>query len=475
MNINLFTQRFSPLQNLNKSNSQNNNYYTPTIKNNKLAPLKADTVSFTAAKFVLKPRVFGDALEDQFTLEGPRLKAIGRVFHAVSKDIADGSNGIFKISDNIEHLVKDPKTRVKKIIRSGEMKVHDILRLTAYCKDPYNFDSLLYFIREMEVCRYILDKVPIEMSKLIKRGYIPTEEENMIMAHLANPKDKEIKKQIMPYFKEKGYYTEEIKELIDELKHLDHMPSHDEFYELFEKVSKKIPDLDIRLSSKLVTPEQIKKLPEEYRYCITKPQSSGYEDIQMRFVRSYVKEKENQIPHEMIILFGENYQNAKTRESHYVYSNLRKFKELGVRRFFDNEKFDSETAKVKLYIELIENMFRNNISKNEFTNAKNKDYLGEKKEIEIKFSDNDFVLLKGYIEGLLKEIGKPYTKAINKQSKNKRKPLEDAKKADKLKIREIHESLKETIEAYNSGKAYELTNPKPKAKRAKKKDINTEA
>ena len=472
MNINLFTQHFSQIQNQNKNKFITNNYQTaPNLKQ-----LQADTVSFGAAKLIIKPRTIEDALEDQFILESPRLKAIGRVFHAVSKDIADNSNGIFKISDNIEHLVKDPKTRVKKIIRSGEMKVHDILRLTAYCKDPYNFDNLLYFLREMEDCRYVLDKVPMEMGKLIKRGYIPTEEENVIMSYLANTKNKELKKNILPYFKEKGYYPEESKNVIEELQKLGYTPSHDEFYEQFSKVSKNIPDLDIRLSSKLVTPEQIKKLPEEYRYCISKPQSSGYEDIQMRFVRSYVKENSNQIPHEMIILFGKNYHDAKTRESHFVYSHLRKFKELGVRKFFENEKYENETSRAKTYIELIEGMFRSNISKNEFINGKNKDYLGDKKEIDIRFSDNDLILLKSYIEGLLKEIGKPYQKAINKTAKDKRKPLKEALKTDREKIRNIHESLKETIEKYNSGEAYDLTKSIPKQKKTNsKKKINTEA
>lgn len=469
MNINLFIQNFSSVQNFYKINFQNNNYQTTPIRSSNLVPLKADTISFGMK---LTTRTFEDALVDQFTLEGPRLRAIGRVFHAVSKDIADGSNGIFKISDNIEHLVKDPKTRVKKIIRSGEMKVHDILRLTAYCNDLYNFDNLLYFLREMKECRYVLDKVPIEMSKLIKRGYIPTEEENVVMTYLSHPKDKELKKHILPYFEEKGYYPEEIQNMIKELEKMDSLPSKEEFYELFEKVSKKIPDLDIRLNSKLVTPEQVRKLPEEYRYCITKPQSSGYEDIQIRFVRSYVKENSNQIPHEMIILFGKNYHDAKNRESHYVYSNLRKFKELGVRRYFDNERYDNETARAKTYVELIEGMFRANISKNEFINGKNKDFLGDKNEIDIKFSDNDLVLLKSYIEGLIKEIGKPYAKAINKMAKNKRKSLKDSLKADREKIREIHDSLKETIEAYNSGKAYELTNPKSKAKTKKMRKLN---
>lgn len=469
MNINFFTPRITPLYNNQRNNIQNNAFQTKPIVNN-LAPLKADTVSFGAAKFVVKPRTFEDAVEDQFILESPRLLAIGKVYHAVSKVIAEGSDGVFKISDNIEHLVKDPKTRVKKMIRSGDMKVRDILRITGYCKDPYNFDNLMYWLNEMESVRYVLDKVPMEMNKLIKRGYIPTEEENIIMSYISNPKNKELNKHIIPYFEEKGYFSDEIKKLLQDLQQLDHIPSHDEFYEEFGKVNKKVPDLDIRLNPDMITPAQIKKLPEEYRYCISKPQGSGYEDIQMRFVRSYVKEKENQIPHEMIILFGENYHKSKSRESHFVYSHLRKFKELGVRKFFDNEKYDKETSKAKNYIELIEEMFRGKISKKEFINGKNKDYLGEKKEAKIFFTEDDEQLLNGYIEGLIKEIGKPYNKAISKTAKSKRKPLRDALKADREIIRnDIQENLKATIEAYNSGKVYEYTSPKTKAKRTKKK------
>ncbi len=475
MNINLFTQRFSPLQNLKSINQRNNNnYQSNPAKENNLSPLKADTVSFGAARFVVKPHTIGDALEDQFTLETPRLLAIGKVYHAVSKVIAEGSDGIFKISDNIEHLVKDPKTRVNKMIRSGDMKVHDILRITGYCKDPYNFDNLLYWLNEMESCRYVLDKVPMQMNKLIKRGYIPTEEENIIMSYLSNPKDKELNKHILPYFEEKGYYLPEVKKLLADLKQLDHIPSHDEFYEEFGKVNKKVPDLDIRLNPDMITPAQIKKLPEEYRYCISKPQGSGYEDIQMRFVRSYVKESSNQIPHEMIILFGENYRKSKSRESHFVYSHLRKFKELGVKRFFDNDKYDSLTSKAKNYVELIEEMFHGKISRKEFLNGKNKDFLGSKKTIDISFNENDELLLDGYFEGLLKEIGKPYSKAISKTAKDKRKPLKDALKADREKIKEIRKGLKETVEAYNSGNAFRYNEPTPKGKRTKNKKIDTE-
>ena len=50
--------------------------------------------------------------------------------------------------------------------------------------------------------------------------------------------------------------------------------------ELVLKLTKYVPDLDIRLED---VSDQITKLSPELRYSIGKPQKSGYEDLQMRF------------------------------------------------------------------------------------------------------------------------------------------------------------------------------------------------
>ena len=481
MIINFNGYKLPQILNFDKNYTQSNmvRISKPTINSNNLAPLSEDTVSFgaklpkiKAKKTKTKPTPttfeFFDAVEVQFGKENSRLNGIALVYDAVLNKIASNSNGIFRISNNIEHLVKDPHTAAKKVLRSGTFKVPDIIRQTAFCKDPYVFDNLLYLLGQMQTCRYVLDEVPMKMSKLIKRGYIPIEEENMVRAYLAKPDDKAIKKNTLKFFKEKGYYSYEIKNLLDNLKKLDHLPSKQEFYDEFEKVSKKVPDLDIRLKSDMISPEEIKKLPEDLRYCIGKPQGSGYEDIQMRFIRSQVKDKSKQVPHELIVLFGENYYDAKTRESHFVYSHLRKFKELTVNRYFDNEKYNIETKKAKSYIELIEEIFRGKISRKEFINGKNIDYMGDNNASKISFTKDDTTLLKGYIEGLIEEIKKPYNKAIKSTPKNKRRSLRLSKDADITQIRKIHEDLKETIQAYNSDKAYDYTNPKTKAKKNKK-------
>ena len=58
--------------------------------------------------------------------------------------------------------------------------------------------------------------------------------------------------------------------------------------ELVLKLTKYVPDLDIRLED---VSDQITKLSPELRYSIGKPQKSGYEDLQMRFIRDFDKKK----------------------------------------------------------------------------------------------------------------------------------------------------------------------------------------
>lgn len=103
------------------------------------------------------------------------------------------------------------------------------------------------------------------------------------------------------------------------------MPNAVEEADLSKEIT--VPDLDIRLEN---VSEQVTKLDPHLRYSISKPQKSGYEDIQMRFIRDFDKKK-NPIQHELIILFGPHYSKAKHDESKYVYDALRKFDELSMK------------------------------------------------------------------------------------------------------------------------------------------------
>ena len=480
MIINFITQRTLPQQ-VNTNQAYCPKYSSlPSYKNSQypnLAPLAQDTVSFGSAQMIVKPRIYttkadsdsldigtlGYALIKQYILDNPRLNRIARVYYSVLQTIASAEDSIFKVSDNIEHLVKSPESMIKKIIRSGSLKVPDTIRATAFCKNPYDFDNLLKLLSEMEQSGYVVDKVPVKVADLMKRGYIPFDEERMIMNYLKNPKDKDVKSAVKQFFVDNDYDIKEVRTLLDELKALGREPDKDEFLEAFSKLEKMVPDIDIRLQPSKVTSEQIKKLPEIFRYRISKPQSSGYEDIQIRFIRDYIKEsdKESQIPHELIILFGENYYNAKTRESTYVYSHLRRFKDLTVKRYLDNGKYDFLTQKFKSTVEAIENLFRREVSKKEFANAKNIDYANDKATEKIIFTDADKEALDTYYKILYKEIAKPYDFAIKRTSKSRRTSLRTSLNKDRASIKEIYDGLKETIEKYNSGEAYHLTDPKP--------------
>lgn len=484
MKISLFTTNLFTPQNNNLQANAESSVAVASKGNNSypnLAPLQSDTVSFGSAKFIVKSRgssyrtknfqtrTIRDALIEQYILDNPRLSRIATTYHALLQSVIGNTKGVFEISDNIEHLVKSPEAIVEKIIRSGNMKVPDTIRATAFCKNIYDMDNLLLLLDKMkDPCGYVVDKVPMKVADLMKRGYIPFDEERMVMKYLKSPKDKDVRQEVREFFKNNGYDVKEVRKLLDDLKKLDKEPTKEEFLEAFSQMQKQVPDIDIRLSPEKITPEHIKKLPEELRYFVSKPQSSGYEDIQIRFKRNYVADSKNDLPHELIIVFGKNYYDAKTRESHYIYSNLRRFKELTVQRYLSNPRYDAVTENIKACISSIEKMFRNEVSSKEFSNARNKDFVGNNLVDKIKFTEQDVKTLDDNMRTLMREIGKPYSAAMNRLAKNRRNPLKTSLRKDRDTLREIHEGLTDAINDYNSGKAYELTNPKKK----KSKEIN---
>lgn len=460
MNINFFTPRFVSNHNYLKNNTAgscpiNNKTYP------KLAPLKADTVSFGNAKVSAH-------IVEQFRREQKELLSIGNVYHALNV-AGSGVSNLFRVADNVEHLVKTPESRVGKMIRAGLVKIKDIIRDTNYPNDDiYNLENFMKYLDDMASLNMHLNTDKIPVKKLMKRGYIPSEEQSLILTSLAKPDNNEVSKYVLEKMAEKGYDEKEVKAFINKLVELDHTPSNDEFFELFGELNKEIPDLDIRLDPKKIPQEQIKKLPEKYRYCISKPQSSGYEDIQIRLVGDFVKKKYKSVPYEVITLFGENYHDAKYRESTFVYSNLRKFKELGVSKYLGSDKFAKESKKANQNIDFICDIFRNKISKTEFLYGKNKDLTGITQNPDIHFTDDEIDMIDRVFEDLSKEIVKPYAKVIKKTAMSRRKLVRSALISDRKTLKEIKGNLKETIELYNTGKAYEYTNNNPYIKPIKK-------
>lgn len=405
MNVNFLIPKFSS----SVQNAQNSHYSNPVMPS-KLSPLKADTVSFTGSGTKI-----ADFLEGQFIADNPRLLRIATTYLDVLESVA------FKLKEKGFSFdraycelspVKSPAARTSKIVRSGSMKVPDTIRATLYCNDPYDLaklnDELLPLMKQRG---YVLADTKMSVQDLMKRGYIPTD---------------------------------------DEIKLLEKLKAHDfstpqEEMELVSKLTKYVPDLDIRLED---VSDQITKLSPELRYSIGKPQKSGYEDLQMRFIRDFDKKK-NPIQHELIILFGPNYSAAKHEESSRIYNHLRKLDELNVDTAGVSST-QSNAGKFERYIDLVKQMFRGKVSQKLFLNGKNKDYADIPDEAVINFSPEDINLFEGYFNGLRLRLSNLHKEALKSTDVSSvRRQLCKDYKADKDTIENVYNGLKDEIEHYN--------------------------
>lgn len=386
MNILSITPALSRANNLNSINSpvQNKNVTVPKLNN-----LSKDTVSFSGIGGASSK--VSDFLEAQVAADTPRLRRLAITYLDILESVA------FRLKDKGFSFdraycelnpVKSPKSYSSKIVRSGKFKVPDTIRATLYCNNPYDLDSLNSLLTEMKKRGYVLGTEKMTIKDLMKRGYIPTEEE---------------------------------------AKKLD--------------LEKTVPDLDIRLDD---VADQVTKLPEELKYSIGKPQKSGYEDIQMRFVRDFDSRK-NPVSHELLIVFGPNYSKAKHAESSFIYTPLRELDELHVD--LSNKTIGSHSQKASRYIDLIKQMFRGKVSEKLFLNAKNKDLYDLSDSIPISFSETDVNMFENYFSGLNDRVSSVYKEArkASKITDSEKKQLAKDLRSDKTLINKVHDNLKKAI------------------------------
>ena len=386
MNILSITPALSRANHLNSINSpvQNKNVTVP-----KLNTLSKDTVSFSGIGGASSK--VSDFLEAQVAADTPRLRRLAITYLDILESVA------FRLKDkgfsfDREYCelnpVKSPKSYSSKIVRSGKFKVPDTIRATLYCNNPYDLDSLNSLLTEMKKRGYVLGTEKMTIKDLMKRGYIPTEEE---------------------------------------AKKLD--------------LEKTVPDLDIRLDD---VADQVTKLPEELKYSIGKPQKSGYEDIQMRFVRDF-DSKKNPVSHELLIVFGPNYSKAKHAESSFIYTPLRELDELHVD--LSNKTIGSHSQKASRYIDLIKQMFRGKVSEKLFLNAKNKDLYDLSDSIPISFSETDVNMFENYFSGLNDRVSSVYKEARKapKITDSEKKQLAKDLRSDKTLLNKVHDNLKKAI------------------------------
>lgn len=376
-------------KNLTQKKSLNTNYVIQPKYSNTLTK---DTVTFTSAAKI------SDFLANGVSNNMDRLQRIATTYLDVLESVAmklkdDGVT--FDRAYCELHPVKSPESYTSKVVRSGSFKVPDAIRATLYIKNPYDLSILNNkLLPEMQKRGYILAHTDIKHDELMKRGYLTPPGGNAATAKAYN-----------------------------------------------------LPDLDIRLED-VMNDEHLHQLAPELRYSISKPQKSGYEDIQMRFIREFDKKK-NPIQHELIILFGPNYSQAKQMESEKVYSFLRKFDELNM-KFVDNT-LGSNSQKANRYISLIQQMFRGKISEKLFLNAKNKDLYDITDEIPIAFDETDQKMFESYFAGLKDRLASCYKEKLigAKASELAQKQLKADLRQDRALLKKIQDNLQETIDYFN--------------------------
>lgn len=376
-----------------KNSTKSNHLNNSTVIQPKLAQaLNRDTVSFTGSAAKISDFV-AKGVSDNMS----RLERIATTYLDVLESVAfrlknDGLS--FDRAYAELHPVKSPESYTSKVVRSGTFKVPDTIRATLYLNDPYDLSVLNdKLLPEMKKRGYVLANTEMSIKKLMERGYIPS---------------------------------------ADEAKNLSK-----------EKI---VPDLDIRLED---VSSEITKLSPELRYSIGKPQKSGYEDIQMRFVRDFDKKK-SPVLHELIILFGPNYSKAKQEESEKVYSFLRLFSELNMK--FTDDTIGSHSNKANRYIELIEQMFRGKVSQKLFLNAKNQDLYDIQEQIPITFSKTDKNLFDNYFSGLNDRLNSSYKEAKRaaQASATATKQINSDLRHDRTTLNKIQEGLNKTMQYYNN-------------------------
>lgn len=389
MNITSISPALSSYKNTldNKTNINNKHFIQPKYKNT----LAQDTVSFTARPMQISD-FFAQNISDNMGRFGRLATTYLDILESVALRLGDDGVSFDRAYCEL-HPVKSPESYTSKVLRSGSFKVSDAIRATLYVKNPYDL-SLLNdkILPEMQKRGYVLAHTDIPHEELIKRGYLTPPGGNLQTA--------------------KVY---------------------------------RLPDLDIRLEN---ARENIYQLSPHLRYSISKPQVSGYEDIQMRFIREFDKKK-NPVQHELIILFGPNYAHAKQLEYDRVYKFLREFHELRMK--FSDETLGSHSQKASRYISLIQQMFRGKVSEKLFLNAKNKDLYDLSDEVPINFSETDIKMFESYFSGLKDRLASCYKeeKKHAEVSESALKQLNSDLRHDRTLLKKVQDNLRETIEYFN--------------------------
>lgn len=442
-----FIQNNKPIQN---NNYTDNRLIKPTYKNQ----LSQDTVSFKAATY----KGISEAIEHKYVKEAPRLKRIATTFLDTVESVANKYKeyGVSFVREMFEETaVKEVDSKMSKIVRAKTFDDRDAIRTTLFIKNPYDlsilFDKIIPELGPDADRIYKVARIPMPVGDMVKRGYIPIDEIDLIKQFFEIPHTKESHNKYFRELKKLKYDYDDTKKLLAEFLKTGKKPNKDDIIEIAKTLKKDMPDIDIRLNKKLLDTSTI---PEEYQYCVGKPHGP-YEDIQLRFVRTTESDNTKPIYHELLIHFGPTYNRNAFKEHNWVYEPLRLFGELNipvkesVGRYIDFEEFPEQG--IAKNIADIKELFRTKVSDKLINNGKNVDYYGNNEEDPIYFSFDEVEKFEKKMKSLKYHLKNYYEKEkINTQvSTIAGEQVDKDSKADIKLINKIWRKLEETIEKVN--------------------------
>lgn len=351
-------------------------------------PLKQDTISFEGSV------KFEQFVEKTAQKNNEKLLAPATIYMDILESIAMKLQNLGVSFDRNycePNAIKSAKSVISKIKRSKTFIIPDRIRGTLFCKNIYDLSILFNnILPELAKRGYNIASTEVSIQDALRRGYIPN--------------DEELSRGFVIY-----------------------------------------PDMDIRLDNIFV---QAEALPENMKYSLSKPQPSGYEDIQIRFKKT--NGIKNDVLHELIIIVGSKYAEAKHDESNMIYNYTRQFKELNL---FNKSKNSDETiAMIKRYTDLITKIFSTEISQKVYENAKSYDIFGIKTPMPISLSGEDEKILTGYYDSIEKLTKEYYKKTIEEKSKNEKvqNTLKKERKEDLERLANIRKGLTEAVDFYRN-------------------------
>lgn len=431
---------------------QSNTDYAPArnIKPNYNNQLNKDTVTFTH-------KIIEDTVWHNFVQEVPRLKRIATTYLNATEAIANKlkEDGIYFVREMFEETaVKEPDSKLSKVSRSKTFEVRDAIRTTLFSKNPYDLTVLFEkIIPEYGKSGYQIANIPTSIGNLMERGYVPVDEERLIGKFFEIEHTKESHNKYFRELKKLGYDYDDTKKFLATYYKEGRTPNKEEFIEIVKSLKKEMPDIDVRLKKKRINMDG---LPDEYKYFIGKPQKSGYEDIQIRFIRDIDKENPKPVYHELLIQFGPTYNRNAYKEHKMVYEPLRLFDELHIpvdTPVKGEVNFKDYPEKgVEKFISDIKDMFRSGVSKKLINNGKNEDFFRNTEDNEeIFFTDKDIEKFERRfknIKGFLREYYNQETDRA-RISSLATDQIEKDFKDDLKKINKIQKELKKTIDTVN--------------------------